>query len=604
MFKFILKVILWRLTPSKKRGQAPTRPAFDLIRTFVYFSVVVVVVASVLTFHDNIRIVDGEITLAMLRELVEAERVERVVFGLENGQLLRVELFDGGVHTIMNPNYPDFRRELMESGVDIRFTSGNLIQAITTTITAMLFTLILLVICAVLLRTVVHTNQVKAVRARDVGITFSDIRGMSETKEEMRFAVEQLQNVGLLRSVGIKPVKGILLEGPPGTGKTLLAKAIAGEAGVPLISASGADFIEMFVGVGAARIRRLWMQAIDSAPCVLFIDEIDAVGRTRGANSPNMESNQTINALLQKMDGLGSRTDILVIGATNRKEDLDAALTRPGRFDRTIHVGAPRTPADTADICELYLSKIQTDICVTPERVAKMMVGMTGAEIAQCINDAALLVMREIRDAGGDAVARDVTLLDLDKAVTRHLLGGVATEHATERDIKTAAVHEAGHAIMCLVTGVDVLKVSITPFTSGAGGVTQSAQPENKLLTAAEVEDKILFLLGGYAAEKQILGQRSVGASDDLQKVSELALQLVLCFGAGGQLLSEIALQKVLGYRGVSDEALARAERILQEINTKAEAYCEQYESKLNELAERLLNETTVLDLTPAFLSA
>ena len=611
MIKYIFKMLAWKMTAKNKRGEPPNRPAIDSIRVFTKAIVLFVVVTAALTFHENIKTFEGDTSLAEFWARVEAGEVRTVEFNTGDSQLIRAELRGGGEITILNPAYPDFRKEVMDAGIHVRVVTGTASSALMATLSTAMMLIVLMVVCVVLLRMVTQNKELKAQRGKGEGITFNDVRGMSETKEEVMFAVEQFKNKAALKATGARLAKGILLEGPPGTGKTLLAKAIAGEAGVPLISASGSDFIEMFVGVGAARIRRLWQQAEDSAPCVLFIDEIDAVGRARGANTHNMENNQTINALLQRMDGLGQRSDIMVIGATNRKEDLDPALMRPGRFDRVIYVGAPRTHKDRADICDLYLSKLSLAEGVTADKVAKLTTGMTGADIAQCLNDAALLAVREAdlntekKDKGkndGNDMAVPVTLGHIDTAITRHLLGGVATGHALESDRKLAAVHEAGHAIVRLATGVGVLKVSITPYTSGAGGLTQSDMEETMFLSQQSLLDQICFILGGLAAERVINGSHSTGVADDLKKASELALRYVTCFGAGGSLLNEEALKDMVGFRGLSDERLKAAEDVLQSEAKRAEQLCWQHRGKLDLLTQRLLDETTVIGLEKEFL--
>ncbi|GHU92620.1 hypothetical protein FACS1894208_00070 [Clostridia bacterium] len=607
MLKYFLKVIAWRLTPAKKRGELPARPPFDLVKTFTAVIIVFTVISAVMTYRENIKSYDGDLTLPAFWAMVESGDVSRV--DISPSQTFKVHTKGGLIFTLINPYYPEFRKDMMDAGVALRYVSGTPLGALVSTLSSTMVLVVLLVVCVVVLRTTAQNNGVKAVRSKGINVTFDDVRGMSETKEEVRFAVEQIKYRETLKEIGARPVKGILFEGPPGTGKTLLAKAIAGEAGVPLISASGSDFIEMFVGVGAARIRKLWQQAEDSAPCVLFIDEIDAVGRQRGSNAQNMESNQTINALLQRMDGLGTRTDILVIGATNRKEDLDAALLRPGRFDRVIYVGPPQTQADRADICDLYLSKLKLAEDVTADRVARLAVGMTGADIAQCLNDAVLLVAREARDLANDgrkedsdaAINKPVTLAHIDAAVTRHLLGGVATGHASEDDRKLAAVHEAGHAIVRLASGVGVLKVSVTPYTSGAGGLTQSDTEDSRFLSDGELRGRIRFILGGLAAEDVVFGSHSTGVADDLKKASEAAMQYATCFGAGA-LLNEEALRDVVGFRGVTDGKLEKAEQVLQEEAAQARELCVKFRDRLDYLVECLLAETTVMGLTPEFL--
>lgn len=606
MLRYIFKVLVWYFTPKSRRGQFPKRPLFDLTRTLVAVMVVGVLFSSVVAYRERVRVYDGNLDLNTFWELVEAQEVISVDFSSK--PVVKVYTEDA-VYSLVHPDYLGFRKEIMERGIPVRYVVSTPVEAFVATLAEVAALSIVLIIGVVIMRTVLQNNELKAVRASNIPVTFDDVRGMTETKKEVMFAVEQLRNRAVLKALGARPVRGILFEGPPGTGKTLLAKAIAGEAGVPLISASGSDFIEMFVGVGAARIRKLWQQAEDSAPCVLFIDEIDAVGRNRGSNAQNIESNQTINALLQRMDGLGTRTDILVIGATNRKEDLDPALLRPGRFDRTIYVGPPRTLEDRMDICELYLSKLNVAPDVTPEKVAKLTVGMTGADIEQCLNDAALLVARQARDlaeAGehikSDAVLRRIiTLKHIDEAITRHLLGGVATGHINERDRRTAAIHEAGHTVVCLDSGLDVLKVSITPYTTGAGGLTQSDEEATNFLYEEELRGRIRFLLGGLAAEEVLTGHHTTGVADDLNKASNLALQCVTCFGTVG-LFNEEAVRDRAGYRGISDAVYAKAEELLQQEAQKAREVCLRHRQFLEGLVQRLLEDTTVLNLVPSDL--
>lgn len=602
MIRYMLKVLLWSFTPKSKRGQIPKRPPFDFTKSLVTVLVILTIISSVLNYKEHMKVYTGNITLNAFWELVEAQEVIRVDFSPRPYVVIYT---DEAQYAMILPDMAGFRAEIMSRGIDVRYVTGTPIDAFTNTLAQMLILTVMLVLCATILRTVMTNNTMKAEKAKGVPVTFDDVRGMSDTKEEVRFAVEQLRNRAMLGAMGARPVRGILLEGPPGTGKTLLAKAIAGEAGVPLLAVAGSDFIEMFVGVGAARIRKLWQQAMDSAPCVVFIDEIDAVGRLRGSNAQNIESNQTINALLQRMDGLGSRSDILVIGATNRKEDLDPALLRPGRFDRVIYVGPPTSLEDRKDICDYYLSKITVAPDVTPERVAKLTAGMTGAAIEQCLNDAVLLVAREIRDAvraGEEAtpetLKKPVTLKHIDEAVTRYLLGGVATGHINERDRRIAAVHEAGHTLMRLHAGVEVLKVSVTPYTSGAGGLTHSDVEETNFLNEDELRGRIRYVLGGLASEEVLNGKHTTGVSDDLKKASNLAMQCITSFGMT-KLLNEEAIRDRLGFRGVTDEVLVKSEELLQQELVEAKKICEKYKDFLVSLTERLLSETTVLGLTP-----
>jgi cell division protease FtsH len=553
------------------------------------------VVFVALNYRNSIRTYEGNLSLSNFWNHVEANEVAHVNFGAGNGWLVQVVFIDGQSRMMFNPGYGDFRKDLMEANVRLRFDSGDRLMAFAGTLTQTFFLIVLMVICVIVLRVVMQNDKMKHSRALHTGIKFDDVRGMKETKEEAIFIVEQMRNRDRLKKLGARPVKGVLLEGPPGTGKTMLAKAIAGESGVPLLSANGSDFVEMFVGVGSARLRRLWQRAEDSSPAIIFLDELDALGmRRESLSQSHNEGRQTLNCLLSLMDGLVGY-NILVIGATNRSGDLDPALLRAGRFDRILKVGLPHTMEDREDICDLYLSKISHDEHVTARRVAGLTSGMSGADIAQIINDSVLLSLKDEKE--------NVTMPLIDRAITRHLLGGVSVEHATEEDRRRAAVHEAGHAIVRLATGIDVLKVSITPYTSGAGGVTVSEEVENKFKTEQDLKDTLAFFLGGMMAERVIYGNHSTGSGSDIDKASSSALEFVNCFGMNG-LLNQASLRDKLGYRGITDGKIMEAERILEEESLRVEGILKTNIGRLKDLVEWLLRDTTVISLTPKFLES
>src|SRR6266498_4365245 len=363
--------------------------------------------------------------------------------------------------------------------------------------------------------------------------TFSDVAGADEAVEELHEIKDFLQSPGKYQALGAKIPKGVLLYGPPGTGKTLLARAVAGEAAVPFFSISGADFVEMFVGVGAARVRDLFAQAVQHAPSIIFIDELDALGKARGMNllASHDEREQTLNQLLAEMDGFDSNQGVIIMAATNRPEILDAALLRPGRFDRQVLVDRPDVKGRER-ILRLHAKKIKLSPAVDLAQIAAKTPGFVGADLANIINEAALLAARQGKDA--------VETTDFDEAIERVIAGlqkKSRVMHPHEK--KTVAYHEAGHALVAeLVPGTDpVNKISIIPRGVAALGYTQQLPTEDRyLMTRSELLARIYVLLGGRVAEEMIFGDISTGAQNDLQKATEIARTMVTQFGMSERL--------------------------------------------------------------------
>ncbi|HET9355824.1 MAG TPA: ATP-dependent zinc metalloprotease FtsH, partial [Sphingomicrobium sp.] len=354
-------------------------------------------------------------------------------------------------------------------------------------------------------------------------VTFADVAGIDEAREELEEIVEYLKDPGKFARLGGKIPKGALLVGSPGTGKTLLARAIAGEAGVPFFTISGSDFVEMFVGVGASRVRDMFEQAKKSAPCIVFIDEIDAVGRHRGAGlgNGNDEREQTLNQLLVEMDGFEANEGIIIIAATNRPDVLDPALLRPGRFDRQVVV--PRPDIDGREqILAVHMKKVPLAPDVDPRVIARGTPGFSGADLANLVNEAALLAARRAGDA--------VTMHDFEEAVER---GAVGLERKSRimrpEEKRRVAYHEAGHALIaCAVPGSDpVHKVSIIPRGMAGGYVLQRPDEDRTLMTRGELEARIKVALGGTLAEELVLGEISTGATSDLHSANDIAVRMV-----------------------------------------------------------------------------
>ena len=376
-------------------------------------------------------------------------------------------------------------------------------------------------------------SKAKVYIEKKTGVTFADVAGIDEAEEELAEVVEFLKTPEKYQRLGGRIPKGVLLVGPPGTGKTLLARAVAGEAGVPFFSISGSDFVEMFVGVGAARVRDLFGQAVQHSPSIIFIDELDALGKARGMNvlSSHDEREQTLNQLLSEMDGFDPNQGVIIMGATNRPEILDAALLRPGRFDRQVLVDRPDVKG-REKILRLHAKKIRLAPTVDLAVLAAKTPGFVGADLANIINEAALLAARQGKNA--------VEMSDFDEAIERVVAGlQKKTRVINAREKKTVAHHEAGHALVAeLVPGADpVNKISIIPRGVAALGYTQQLPTEDRyLMTRTELLARLYVLLGGRVAEEMILGDISTGAQNDLQKATEIARTMVTQFGMSDRL--------------------------------------------------------------------
>jgi cell division protease FtsH len=375
------------------------------------------------------------------------------------------------------------------------------------------------------------------------GVKFDDVAGVDEAKAELQEIVDFLKNASKYTRLGAKIPKGVLLVGPPGTGKTLLAKAIAGEAGVPFFSISGSEFIELFVGIGAARVRDLFEQAKKQAPCIVFIDELDALGKSRASGGSllggNDEREQTLNQLLSEMDGFDANTGVILLAATNRPEVLDSALRRPGRFDRQIVVDRPDKIGREA-ILKIHAKDVRISPDVDWSKLAARTPGFAGADLANLVNEAALLAARHNYDA--------VTMANFNEAIERVLTGLEKKSRVlNETEKKTVAYHEVGHALIgALMPGAGTVeKISVVPRGVGALGYTLQLPEEDRfLMTEDEIRGRIVTLLGGRAAEELIFGRSSTGASDDIQKATDLAERFVTLYGMSHE-LGPIAFEKI-----------------------------------------------------------
>jgi len=431
-------------------------------------------------------------------------------------------------------------------------------------------------------------------------ITFDDVAGADEEKDELKEVVDFLKNPRKYLELGARIPKGILLVGPPGTGKTLLAKAVAGEAGVPFFSISGSDFVEMFVGVGASRVRDLFEQAKKNSPCIVFIDEIDAVGRHRGAGlgGGHDEREQTLNQLLVEMDGFSINEGIIIIAATNRPDILDPALLRPGRFDRRITVGIPDIKG-REEILKVHSKGKPLMPEVDLKVLAKRTPGFTGADLENMMNEAAILAARK----GNKQIGMD----ELEEAITRVIAGPEKKSRVlTEKDKRLVAYHEAGHAVVSkLLPNADpVHQISIIP-RGMAGGYTLTLPEQDKyFISKSELLDEITQLLGGRVAEALVLNDISTGASNDIQRASQMARKMVTEYGMSenigpvtfGGKYEEIFLGRDWGtYRNYSEDVASLIDKetkhIVQQAYERAEKLLKENINKLHKVAEALLEK-------------
>ncbi|MGD1807357.1 ATP-dependent zinc metalloprotease FtsH [Dapis sp. BLCC M126] len=426
------------------------------------------------------------------------------------------------------------------------------------------------------------------------GVLFDDVAGIEEAKEELQEVVSFLKKPEKFTAIGAKIPKGVLLVGPPGTGKTLLAKAIAGEAGVPFFSISGSEFVEMFVGVGASRVRDLFRKAKENAPCIIFIDEIDAVGRQRGAGigGGNDEREQTLNQLLTEMDGFEGNTGIIIIAATNRPDVLDAALLRPGRFDRQVTVDLP-TYNGRLGILEVHARNKKLTPEVSLEAIARKTPGFSGADLANMLNEAAILTARRRKEG--------ITPLEIDDAIDRVTIGLSLTPLLDSKKKRLIAYHELGHALlMTLLKNSDPLnKVTIIPRSGGVGGFAQPIMDEGMIdsgmYTRGWLVDRITISLGGRAAEEEIFGSAevTVGAANDIRSVANLAREMVTRYGMSD--LGPLALENPSGEVFLGRGWQSQQSEYSEEIATKIDHQVRAMAVNCYEEARRIIRENRVL---------
>ncbi len=490
-----------------------------------------------LTISDELIV--GTVKLEGLEETLSPEKIKNIRKINTNEYYFRTVRIED----------PKLVEELADA--NIKFEKKKVNRWLSALLSWMMPAIIIIAVWTILLRRMGATrgmmeigkSKVKVYVEKQIQVTFEDVAGVDEAKEELQEIINFLHNPKEYGRLGARIPKGILLVGPPGTGKTLLARAVAGEANVPFFSISGSEFVEMFVGVGAARVRDLFEQARKEAPAIIFIDELDALGRARGVqpiSSGHDEKEQTLNQLLAEMDGFDPSQGLVLLAATNRPEILDQALLRAGRFDRQVLVDRP-DKLGRVQILKVHLKKIQIDKNVDIDDIAALTPGFTGADIANLVNEAALLATRR----GGDIV----TVEDFTKAIER-IVAGLEKKNRllNPKEREVVAYHEMGHALVAMsLPGVDpVHKISIIPRGIGALGYTIQRPIEDRfLMTQAELENKMAVLLGGRASEHIVFDELSTGAADDLSKVTDIARSMVTQYGMDEK-LGQVAYQEEL----------------------------------------------------------
>ena len=607
-------------------GSAPNGGKQNDTRTLIYFMIMALIVTSIINvFMASISNRSfSEIKYNEFETMLKNNQVQSVE--IESDRLIITEKTDTGADgTDVKSKYAlpqmyytgkvgddsDLKKELDEAGVDYEVPVENnspIMNFITTWVLPFIFIYVLVNIFTRSMAKRMGTggpmafgkNNAKIYAQKETGVTFADVAGQDEAKESMNEIVDFLHNPEKYARVGAKLPKGALLVGPPGTGKTLLAKAVAGEAKVPFYSLSGSDFVEMFVGVGASRVRDLFKQAVENAPCIVFIDEIDAIGKSRdGQMGGNDEREQTLNQLLSEMDGFDSSKGVVILGATNRPEVLDKALLRPGRFDRRIIVDKPDL-IGREKILQVHSKDVKMDSDVDFHQVALATSGGAGADLANIVNEAALRAVRMGRDK--------VNQSDLMEAVEIIIAGQEKKDRImSESEKKIVSYHEVGHALAAAIQkhSQPVQKITIVPRTMGALGYTMQMPEEEKyLMSKEEMLDQIVTLVSGRAAEEIVFGSITTGASNDIERATSLARSMVTQYGMSdkfGMVGLESVQNKYLDGRNVRNcsetTEAAVDEEVMNIINSaykKAKEILSSHRDDLDRIATFLLEKETI----------
>lgn len=551
-------------------------------KNFVIFLGILIVIFFI--FNIITTPVKKEITYLEFMEKLDAGEVEEVSYGSRKPTFTGV-LVDGSYFKTDNPEVDGFKELLLNAGVTFKVLEvdyGSLFQRF---LELIMFLALLYFFFMFLMRKQINIMDLDLVE-KDIAVTFDDVAGNEEAKEDLMEIVDFLKNPKRFAKYGAKMPRGTLLEGPPGTGKTLLAKALAGTAGVTYLSLSGSDFVEKFVGVGASRVRQLFKEARENAPAIIFIDELDAIGGKRVDDFGGYgEKNQTLNQLLVEMDGFNPNVGIVVVAATNRIDTLDSALLRSGRFDRQIKVGLPDVIA-REQILNVYREGKPVDKDLDMSLVAKMTVMLSGADLENLMNEASIYAARE--DLGF------ITMVHIERAYSKLIAGEVLKRESPMVVKKITAIHEAGHAFMANYFGREVGKVSILSTTKGAGGYTLIMPEEGNSKTKRELKEDIMILYAGRVAEEVLLGSEGVttGAISDLNRATKLVIDMVGSYGLYGNYLDLGVLKGV--NPGAVEDVIVLADNESRRLMGESKCIVEANRGKVLELAELLYAEEVV----------
>lgn len=466
-----------------------------------------------------------EIKYEKFLDLVESDKIKEIIWS-ENKDTILVTDKDKKKYETENPKYENFKKDMLEHGIEVAEKQDITEKYETPIMICIQIGLYIIFFGALMKGLGIELFKKEDEKGVESNVKFSDVAGLDEVKEDLMTVVDFLKNPEEYKKAGAEIPKGVLLYGPPGTGKTLLAKAVAGEAGVKFKAVSGSEFDEKYVGVGASKMRKMFADAKEKAPCIIFIDEIDSMGGRRHSKQNNYDR-QTLNTLLSEMDGFDGSNGVVVIAATNRIEDLDPALTRPGRFDSHFAVNLPETSKDRKVIIDLYSNNKKFADDVDLESFAKETIGNSPASIKTILNEAAIIATRD----NDGIINRKI----LDEAWMKHVMEGHLKKNSEKNEI--VAWHEAGHALMGLILGQDLTKVSIIPSTSGAGGVTFITPKKLGLFTKKELEEQVMVLYAGRCAELLLSGSEdniTTGASNDIEKATDIIKKMVSVYGMSG----------------------------------------------------------------------
>lgn len=551
------------------------------------FIVICIIIGCSPTTRNTIRnSTPKEIKYEKFLKMIEDNKVKRIIWS-DNKDTFTFYDTKNKIYSSENPKYDDFKKDMLEKGIDVKETGS--IGKYETPIMIIIQLLMYGVFFGIMVKTMGLGSGIfgKKEKETESKIKFSDVAGLDEVKEDLMTVVDFLKNPEQYKEAGAEIPKGVLLYGPPGTGKTLLAKAVAGEAGVKFKAVSGSDFDEKYVGVGASKMRKLFDEAKENAPCIIFIDEIDSMGGRRHSKQSNYDR-QTLNTLLSEMDGFDGSGGVVVIAATNRIEDLDPALTRPGRFDNHFAVNLPATAKERKIIVDLYAKNKKFSDDVNMENFAKETMGSSPATIKTVLNEAAIIATRK----NEGIITREI----LDEAWMKQLMEGHLKKNGEKDNVELVAWHEAGHALAGLLMGQDLTKVSIIPSTSGAGGATFITPKKLGLFTVDELREQVIMLYSGRNAEQILSEQKGIkngvttGASNDIEKATDIIKKMITEYGMN----EEFGLLNLEGLDVKPEIITKEAVKLAQELKEVSYSLLASNIEKLKMIAEKLIEKETL----------